>query len=225
MARKSSKKETSKRHTSIPAKPNRPAESPKKAAETTTPLPAIPAIAQPESTPTKVAAAQKIKSSADPAVVLANIAALRNADADVARDAATALGRLGDASAVEPLVEALSDHSGYFHSVVRAAAASSLGELRDPRAFQPLVNAVRDTMAEASAEAVRALAAMGDPRAVAVLIDIVRNPSGYFLSTVRLAAVVGLKQLGGQPAAAELLRIAHNASEDSVIRNAAANGL
>ena len=141
----------------------------------------------------------------------------------MARDAAAALGGLGDASAVEPLIEVLGNADDYFHSVVRAAAASSLAQLNDPRAFEPLVHAVRDNMAEASAEAVRALAKMGDPRAVGVLIDIVRNPSGYFLSTVRLAAVAGLKQLGGERATAELARVAADGYEDPVIREAATN--
>ena len=211
MARKNSKNTTSKRHTAIPAKAEQPATPLKKAAEAVTPAPVIPA------------AAPKISKPIDRAAVTANIAALRGNDADVARDAAAALGGLGDTSAVEPLIEVLADANGYFHSVVRAAAASSLAQLNDARAFQPLVHAVRDNMAEASAEAVRALATMGDPRAVGVLIDIVRNPSGYFLSTVRLAAVAGLKQLGGERAAAELHQVAGDGSEDPVIREAAGN--
>ncbi len=187
-------------------------------------MPTIPAPVQPEPALTIAATPKKITTSANPAV-LAHIAALRNTDADLARDAATALGKLADAAAVEPLIEVLSNENGYFHSVVRAAAASSLAELRDPRAFQPLVNAVRDTMAEASAEAVRALATIGDPRAVAVLIDILRNQAGYFLPTVRLAAVTALKQLGGPQATAELLKVASNGWEDPVIRESATQAL
>lgn len=209
MAKKNSKNTTGKRHSAIPAKPNQSATPPKKAAETVAPAPII------------SAAVEKVSNPIDRAAALAKIAALRGSDADVARDAAAALGTLGDASAVEPLIEVLGNANGYFHSVVRAAAASSLAQLNDARAFQPLVNAVRDNMAEASAEAVRALAKMGDPRAVGVLIDIVRNPTGYFLSTVRLAAVTGLKQLGGERAVAELARVAADGSEDPVIRAAA----
>ena len=210
MAKKNSKNTTSKRHTAIPAKADQTA-PPKKAAEAVTPATVI------------SAAAPKISKPIDRAAVAAKIAALRGNDADVARDAAAALGGLGDASAVEPLIEVLGNADDYFHSVVRAAAASSLAQLNDPRAFEPLVHAVRDNMAEASAEAVRALAKMGDPRAVGVLIDIVRNPSGYFLSTVRLAAVAGLKQLGGERATAELARVAADGYEDPVIREAATN--
>jgi HEAT repeat protein len=233
MARKNSKKTSIKKHSPIPVKTESPAAPPKKAAAPIQQTPANPAVnsgvqakgSQAESktagAPAIIAAAEKIEHSVDRAAVAANIAALRDTNADVARDAATALGRLGDASAVEPLIDALTNADGYFHCVVRAAAASSLAQLRDARAFYPLAGAVRDTMAEASAEAVRALAAMRDPRAVGVLIDIVRNPTGFFLSTVRLAAVSGLKQLGGEAAAAELLNVAGNASEDPVIREAA----
>src|SRR5271154_2000926 len=81
-------------------------------------------------------------------VVTALIAALSDADADVARNAATSLGAVGGAAAVEPLIAALRNTNGYFHSVVRAAASASLGKLRDPRAFEPLVNAISDTSVE-----------------------------------------------------------------------------
>jgi HEAT repeat protein len=216
MARKTSKENStkgisSKKHSSIPPSATISATPRKKAAETVTPAAISPSGAAPAPAPV-----------IDRAAVAAQIAALRGTDADTARDAAIALGRLGDASAVAPLIEALGNDNGYFHCVVRAAAAASLGQLRDPRAFEPLAAATSDTMAEASAEAVRALVALADPRATAVLIDIVRNPQGYFLSTVRLAAVEGLKKLGGPAATAELAQVAGDATEDSVIRQAAA---
>jgi HEAT repeat protein len=210
MTRKISSSVSNKKHTAVPAAP------PKKVAEVVKPAPSKPAVTV--ETPSVVVVVEK-----QSAAVAAAIAALRDTDADTARDAATTLGRLGDASAVEPLIEVLDNANDYFHSVVRAAAASSVAQLRDARAFAPLCNATRDEMAEASAEAVRALSAMGDARAATVLIDIVRNPTGYFLSTVRLAAVAGLIQLGGEAAKAELARVAADASEDAVIREAARN--
>jgi HEAT repeat protein len=233
MARKTSKEVSAKKHSPIPVTAAPSATSPKKAAAEAAATPAnpvvkaqTPAIASPAAA--AVIAAPVCKETAGHCCktagqsgVAEQIAALRNSDADVARDAATALGRAGDASAVEPLIEVLNNANDYFHCVVRAAAASSLAQLKDARAFEPLVNAVRDTMAEASAEAVRALATMGDKRATGVLVDVVRNQSGYFLSTVRLAAVAGLKQLGGEAARAELARVAADGSEDAVIREAA----
>lgn len=208
MPRKSSKEVSSKKHTAVPAT------APKKTASVVTSAPAAAA-------PVRVAAEKPLVPAVDRVALSAAIAALRDSNADVARDAATTLGRLGDASAVEPLIDVLRNENDYFHSVVRAAAASSLAQLRDARAFEPLCNATRDEMAEASAEAVRALAAMGDKRAARVLIDIVRNPTGYFLSTVRLAAVSGLIELGGDQSAVELARVAADGSEDPVIRQAA----
>jgi HEAT repeat protein len=233
MARKSSKVVSEKKHSPIPVKEAPTAASPKKAAEVVKVSATIPPVmAETPSTPVAAATvtaaapvsnapAEKISSTIDHAEVSNQIAALRSNDADIARDAATALGRLGCASAVEPLIEVLSDNENYFHSVVRAAAASSLAQLKDARAFEPLVNAVRGTMAEASAEAVRALTTMGDARAVGVLVDVVRNQDGFYLSTVRLAAVEGLKKLGGETAKAELAQVAANQWEDAVIRETA----
>jgi HEAT repeat protein len=237
MFRKNSKRVSIKKRSPVPAPTVMSKAPPKKAAETVEITPpktnavadpqpkAPPAEKQIAAAPVRVAAAETVVNAANQAEVSAAIAALRDGDADVARDAATTLGRLGNRSAVEPLIEALSNGSGYFHCVVRAAAAASLGQLHDQRALPALRNAVRDEMAEASAEAVRALTALGDPQAVVEFIDIARNPTGYFLRTVRLAAVVGLIKLGGDQARAELARIAADDSEDPVIRETASRGL
>lgn len=152
----------------------------------------------------------------------AYLAELKSTDADTARDAATALGALADPTAVQPLIDVLRNEDGYYHSVVRAAAASSLAQIKSARAIDALIEALRDPIAEASAEAVRALATLGDPRAVPPLIAVVQNADGYFFSAVRLAAVLALTQLGGEPAAAALREVAANSWEDPVIREAAA---
>jgi HEAT repeat protein len=147
---------------------------------------------------------------------------LRHSDADAARDAATSLGALGDANAVEPLIQVLSNRDGYYHAVVRAAAAVSLGQLGDGRAVEPLINAIQDSLAEPSAEAIRALGAIGDSRAVNPLIDVIRNPNGFFSPTARRAAVGALSRLQfDERAAAELLTVSTNPWEDPVIRQAA----
>jgi HEAT repeat protein len=236
MARKKTKEVSKVKHSAIPTKEATAAVSPKKAAEAVKPTAVNPvAIAEKASpaqsaeksaaaAPARVAAAESVSAVSNRAAVLAQIAALRGTDADTARDAAAELGRLGDAAAVEPLIEVLVNANGYFHGVVRAAAASSLAQLRDGRAFQALLGAVSDSMAEASAEAVRALAAMGDPRAAGALIEIVRNPTGFYLQTVRLAAVRGLVQLGGAAAATELRKLASDPSEDAIVREAAGQG-
>jgi HEAT repeat protein len=149
------------------------------------------------------------------------IAALRDIDADVARDAAGALGTLRDPSAVEPLIDVLNNANGYFHSVVRAAAALSLAQLGDARAIDALVNSINDPIAEASAEAIRALGTLANGRAVNPLIDVVRNSNGYFAPIARRAAVLALAQLGGEQAIAELRAVAANTWEDTVVREEA----
>jgi HEAT repeat protein len=161
------------------------------------------------------------KPPVDQAAVKQALAGLRDVDADTARDAATALGQLGDPSAVEPLIEVIRNSNGYFHSVVRAAAASSLGQLNDRRAVEALLQAVCDPIAEPSSEAIRALAALGDSRAVSTLIEVVRNRGGFFVTSVRRAAVLGLVKLGGTEAEAEIRVTAANQWEDTVIRDEA----
>ncbi len=156
------------------------------------------------------------------AAVAATILALRNSDADIARDAATELGRLGDRSAIETLTDVLANVDGYYHAVVRAAAAESLGVLADPRSVNALLMAITDPMVEVSSEAIRALAAIGDEHAVDAMIDVIRNRTGYFLPVARRTAVVALAKLGGARAQAELLSIAQNTFEEPAIRDAAA---
>jgi HEAT repeat protein len=149
------------------------------------------------------------------------LAALHDVDAEVAREAATSLGQLGDATAVEPLIEILTNNNGYFHSVVRSAAATSLGQLKDRRAVEALLAAVHDPIADSSTEAVHALTALADPRAIGALVEVVRNENGFFANSVRRAAVLGLAKLGGDTALTELRNVAANEQEDSVIRQEA----
>ena len=55
-------------------------------------------------------------------------------DPIVRQDAASALGRIADARAVEPLIDTLKDS----HDRVRQNAAVALGTIADPRAVEPL---------------------------------------------------------------------------------------
>lgn len=213
-AKKNTNKRSESRYTSVPSKPTA-----EKAKETAAKLVEVkPAIAQKIST---TAAKHPVESAAVPL-----IAALRDSDADIARDAATSLGALADAAAVEPLIQVLNNTDGYYHAVVRAAAAASLGRLRDARAVEPLLAAINDSLAEPSAEAIRALAAIGDSRAVAPLIEVVRNSSGFFLPIARRAAVAALSRFASdQRAAEELLAVSTNSWEDAVIRQAAVDAI
>ena len=75
------------------------------------------------------------------------------------RDAAEALGKIGDKRAVEPLIKALGDKKWY----VRRAAAEALGKIGDRRAIDPLVNALGDINQFVCKAAAEALEALGEP--------------------------------------------------------------
>jgi HEAT repeat protein len=130
---------------------------------------------------------------------------LRDPVAEVARDAALALGELNDTAAVDVLGAVVVNRENYFHSVVRSAAAGSLGKLKNGRALDALLTGLRDPIAEASQSAIRALGELGDERAVAPLIAVVQNHEGYFLPEVRQTARETLARFAA-PAAVHFLR-------------------
>ena len=71
--------------------------------------------------------------------------------------AAKALGAIGDARAVEPLIAALKDENKY----VSQAAAKALGKIKDPRPVEPLIAALKDQYSWARAAAAEALGRLG----------------------------------------------------------------
>jgi len=148
-------------------------------------------------------------------------ASVRDVSAEVAQLAAKKLGESGDHRAVQTLISVVRNADGYFHSGVRAAAAEALGQLGDRSAVDALIGAIGDPMAEASAEAVRALATLNDQRAVSPLLDVVRNANGYYLPVVRRAAVLALARLGGREAQLVIAEAAANGQEDPAVRDAA----
>lgn len=186
-------------------------------------------IATPAAAPVKAAAAVEtapvVVKTVVPEEVIILIQRLSDLDADVARDAASSLGQLGNVAAVEPLIASLNNADNFTHPVVRAAAAASLGQLGDRRAVEPLIAAINDSMAEASAEAIRGLGLLGDQRAVAPLISVIRNYNGYFLPIARRAAGLSLAKLGGAEAVAILREVASDVYEDNILRNDAENAI
>ena len=93
------------------------------------------------------------------------IRALKNICWDVRRDAAKALGEIGDRRAVEPLIEALRDSD----LGVRSAAAHALGKIGDERAVEPLIEALDDVDVIVQIKAAKALHKIGNERAVEAL--------------------------------------------------------
>ena len=79
----------------------------------------------------------------------------------VRSNAAAALGEIGDAQAVEPLIRALGDAEYWVRSRADTAA---LGEIGDVLAVAPLIQALSDADMLVRAGAAEALGEIGDAR-------------------------------------------------------------
>ncbi len=148
-------------------------------------------------------------------------ARLRSPDAEIARDAAIELGRIGDRADLQPLLDVLVNAEGFFHPLVRAAAARSLGQIKDCRATDALITATADPIAEVSEEATIALGLIGELHSIDPLMAIVVNKNGYFLHPVRRAAITSLGQFRDARVASLILSVSMNESEDPAVRQAA----
>jgi HEAT repeat protein len=109
------------------------------------------------------------------------IEALRDEDGDVSWHAASALGEIGDARAVEPLIKALRDNS---------SAAKALVNIGDARAVEPLIKALGDKDSDVRQRGAEALGEIGDERAVEPLIAALSVDGAY----VRYSAAEALGQ-------------------------------
>jgi HEAT repeat protein/beta-lactamase regulating signal transducer with metallopeptidase domain len=127
------------------------------------------------------------RSTADPRMVAALTAALKDSDKDVRETAMHALVQLRDPAIFEPLVQALKDSS----ADVREQAAHGLSQLRDKRAVEPLMAALKDQNASVRESVVHALSQLRDPRAVDPLIAALKDES----QSVREQAAFALGQL------------------------------
>jgi HEAT repeat protein len=107
--------------------------------------------------------------------------------------AAEALGQVGDARAVEPLIAALKD---FIVWDVRKAAAEALGQIGDVRAVDPLIAALNDGAWRVREAAAGVLGQIGDVRAVNSLIAGLKDQE----RVVREAAFGALDDLGYRPA-------------------------
>jgi HEAT repeat protein len=110
-------------------------------------------------------------------------------DHNVRLAAASALGKLEDAQAVEPLIEALNDRRE-----VKEVAILSLGKIGDPVAVEALINMLTDKNWEIRGSAAKALGQIGDLRGVIPLIDAVEDNS----ESVRWIAANALTSITGQ---------------------------
>jgi HEAT repeat protein len=127
------------------------------------------------------------------------IAALKDGNTTAAIAAAMALGAIGDPSAVEPLIEVLTEAGNDGQS--RRAAGVALSRIGDARAIEPIIAAVTTDLTDPSL-AVRMTAVMllgwtGDPRAIAPLSVALNDEH----EGVRQRAAEELKKIGGATAA------------------------
>jgi HEAT repeat protein len=110
-------------------------------------------------------------------------------DHNIRLAAASALGTVADARAVEPLISALDDQQG-----VNEMAALALGEIGDPRAVEPLTKTLGNENWEVRSSAAKALGKIGDDRAIDPLINLLRDKN----ENVRWHAVQALEGITGE---------------------------
>ena len=152
---------------------------------------------------------------ADPRMVAALTAALKDTDKEVRETAMHALVQMRDPAVFEPLLQALKDSS----PDVREQAAFGLGQFRDRRAVQPLVSALKDENASVREQSAFALGQLRDPAAVEGLATALRDAN----AGVREQAVFALSQIRDRRAVEPLISALKDAQPD--VRQQAAFGL
>lgn len=143
---------------------------------------------------------------ADPRMVAALTAALKDSDKEVRENAMQALIRMRDPAIFEPLVQALKDTS----PDVREQAAHGLAQMRDKRAVEPLISVLKDTNADVREAAVQGLSELRDPRAFDGILAAIRDES----PSVRERAAFALGQLRDKRAVPALATAVKDANAD-----------
>ncbi|MDP8233546.1 MAG: HEAT repeat domain-containing protein [Candidatus Saelkia tenebricola] len=90
--------------------------------------------------------------------------------------AAEALGKIGSARSVEPLITLLNDKN----YMVRISAAEALGKIRDERAVEPLIQIMTDENYNVRMSAAKALSKIGDERALEYTITLLKDNKNYY---------------------------------------------
>jgi HEAT repeat protein len=108
-------------------------------------------------------------------------------DLGVRRAAAEALGQIGDAQAVGPLIAAIKNDAR-----MNYCGSLALNEIRDARAVEALISAIKDADPAARAAAAHALIKFGDTRAIKPLISALGDYDGSVLAyAIRALARIG----------------------------------
>jgi HEAT repeat protein len=144
----------------------------------------------------RVRAIRVLAGFADADAIAALIAALKDTSAEVAVEAAEALGHRRGARAIAALQETLDNRDGYCSPVARAAAVRALGKLLPPGQGLPVVAAVRDVDSTVSLAAIAALADRREDASASALRAVLDDTAGFYLPATRQAAARGLVRLG-----------------------------
>jgi len=148
-----------------------------------------------------------------PAAVLAHpataglVADLQSGSPSVRAHTATALGRIGDPSAVPALIKALKDPD----RAVRREAAKALGFMKDNRAVPGLMEALSDRDVNVRTYAVYALAEIDDAKAADALLQALRDSEWC----VRDQAAWALRALGDARVAGSLAALLKDEGVDA----------
>ena len=110
-------------------------------------------------------------------------------DHNVRLAAASALGRIGDPRAVDPLISALDDRPR-----VREVIITTLGEIGDPRAVESLIVALEDADWNIRSTIAKALGKVGDTRTSKSLVNLLRDKN----EMVRWSASQALETITGK---------------------------
>ena len=144
---------------------------------------------------------------------------LKSESAEMRAYAAEGLGGVGDAHAVAPLINALSDNN----STVRRFAISSLGKIRDVRAVDVLIPFLQDEEADMRCAAVVALGELGldeerfstpPAQIIEALISSITDNDRAVCS----AAVVALGRIGSPQAITALNALAETTESEWIRR-------
>jgi hypothetical protein len=111
--------------------------------------------------------------------------------------AAEALGQIGDAGAVEPLITALEDSAWN----VRGVVVLALGQIGDVRSVGPLIEALNDEYAGVRMNAAGVLGTFGDPSVFKPLITALKDE----YAEVRMNAAISLGEIGDRRAVKPLI--------------------
>ncbi len=140
-----------------------------------------------------------IRTLADPAANNRILPLLRDPERNIRRTAALALGFQGNAEAVAPLVERLTDDNE--DDDVRRSAVTALGRIGDPEAAPALIRMLKDEKDGIRRKVARALGNIHAPEVVPALVEALNDKRVYVI----MYAAESLGHLGDRQAAPALL--------------------